>query len=91
MRLQRFIVGDDQVRLQFFFLIFLALLTGLQSIYVIDNPYFRDLLLYLGQGQISEDDIPKRTYLTESIIKAWKKDQGQFHEEMKVREARSMY
>lgn len=52
---------------------------------MIDNPHFRELLLYLGQGHVTDDEIPKRTYLTQSIIKAWKDEREQFHQEMKVR------
>ncbi|KAF9646288.1 hypothetical protein BDM02DRAFT_3271066, partial [Thelephora ganbajun] len=30
-----------------------------QSIDVIENPHFRELLLYLGQGRVTDDDIPR--------------------------------
>jgi len=56
-----------------------------QSINVIENSHFRELLLYLGQGHVTDDEIPGRTYLTESIIKAWKRERELFYQEMEVR------
>ena len=56
-----------------------------QSINIIENSHFRELLLYLGQGHVTDDEIPGQTCLTESIIKAWKQEREQFHQEMKVR------
>ena len=51
---------------------------------MIENPHFRELLLYLGQGHVTDDKIPKRTHLTERIIKTWKAEREQFYQEMKV-------
>lgn len=56
----------------------------MKSINVVDNRHFRELLQYVGQGNITEDTIPGRTYLTGSIIKAWKAEQEEFYQEMKV-------
>jgi len=56
-----------------------------QSINVVESPRFRKLLLYFGQGRATDDEIPKRTHLTEGIIQAWKKEREDFHQEMKVR------
>lgn len=56
----------------------------MQSINVIDNPHFRELLLYLGQGRIMDGEIPGRTLLTQSIMGAWREEREQFHQEMKV-------
>ena len=55
-----------------------------QSINVIEDPNFRDLVLFLGRGAYAEEDIPHRTKLTEEIIKAWKEERKQFSAEMKV-------
>jgi hypothetical protein len=56
-----------------------------QSINVIENPHFHELLLYFGQGHVTDDEIPGRTCLTENIIKAWKRERDEFYQEMKVR------
>ena len=53
---------------------------------MIDNPHFRELLLYLGQGHVTDDEIPRRTSLTASIIEAWKAEREEFYQEMKVRQ-----
>jgi hypothetical protein len=53
---------------------------------VIDNSHFRELLRYVGQDNITDIDIPGWTYLAESIMKAWKEEQEEFHQEMKVRQ-----
>jgi len=55
-----------------------------QSINIVDNPEFRELLLYFGQGRVTNSEIPARTCLTGSIIKTWKDERDQFHQEMKV-------
>jgi len=83
-RLQKFIVGDDQVCLQLFSVSFHFTHQIMQSINVIDNPHFRELLLYLGQGCITDGEIPGRTHLTQSIMQAWREEREQFHQEMKV-------
>ena len=51
---------------------------------MIDNSHFRELLRYIGQGNITDNDIPGRTYLAEGIIKAWKAEREEFYQEMKV-------
>jgi len=56
----------------------------MQSINVIENPHFRNLLLFLAQGRVLDDEIPGRTCLTESILKAWKTEREVFYQEMKV-------
>jgi len=64
----------------------LALLTTItQSISVIDNPQFRELLRFYAQGHAVDCEPPGRTCLTESIMKAWKNERDEFHQEMKVR------
>ena len=55
-----------------------------QSINVVNNPDFRDLLLYTGHGICTEDDIPHQTKLTDSIIEAWKQERKEFVNNMKV-------
>ena len=55
-----------------------------QSINVIENPHFRELLLFLAQGRVTDDEIPGRTCMTESILKTWKTEREAFYQEMKV-------
>ena len=51
---------------------------------MVENSHFRELLQYVGQGNITEDKIPEQTYMTGSIIKAWKGEQEELYQEMKV-------
>lgn len=69
-RIQEFIANSHNVRLRLF-LASLELLTRsyTQSIDLVESPCFRDLLLYLGQGRVTDDDIPKRTDLMENVAK----------------------
>lgn len=55
-----------------------------QSINVVENPHFRELLLYLAQGKCTDEEIPRRTALTSSIIEAWMDERERFYQEMKV-------
>lgn len=60
----------------------------MQSINLVESPIFRRFVVFLCQGRIGDEVIPGRTCLTESIIKAWKKEQDLFYEEMKVSQMR---
>lgn len=51
---------------------------------MVDNPNFRELLIYIGGGICTEEDIPHRTKLTSDIIEAWKEERKVFAEDMKV-------
>lgn len=64
-----FVVADDQVRCAVFSISLLLIL--FQSINVMECPEFRNLLLLL-RPDLADKDIPHRTKLRESIIKAWK-------------------
>ena len=64
-----FVVVDDQVRCAVFSILLLLIL--FQSINVMECPEFRNLLLLL-RPDLADKDIPHRTKLRESIIKAWK-------------------
>ena len=41
---------------------------------MIENSNFRELLVYIGGGTCTEEDIPHRTKFTNGIIKAWKEE-----------------
>jgi hypothetical protein len=56
----------------------------MQPINVIEDPNFRELLQFFGQGCVKDDEIPGRTHLTRSIIEAWKEERDQFYTEMQV-------
>lgn len=49
---------------------YFASLTSSQSINVMECPEFRSLLLVL-RPELADKDIPRRTKLRESVIKAW--------------------
>jgi hypothetical protein len=51
---------------------------------VVDNRGFRDLLVFVGAGTCTEEDIPHRTKLTDDIIKAWGEERKAFADDMKV-------
>ena len=51
---------------------------------VIDDPNFRELLIYVGGGVCTEEDIPHRTKFTGDIIEAWKEERKVFIDDMKV-------
>lgn len=51
---------------------------------VVDNPNFRELLIYIGSGACTEEDIPHQTRLTNDIIEAWKQERKVFADDMKV-------
>lgn len=55
-----------------------------QSINVVDDPDFRELLTYISGGACAEEDIPHRTTLTKDIIEAWKQERKVFANDMKV-------
>lgn len=55
-----------------------------QSINLVDNPNFRELLIYIGGGTCAEEDVPHRTKFTSEIIEAWKQERKVFADEMKV-------
>jgi len=44
---------------------------------MVESPRFRNLLLYLGQGHLTDDDIPRREHLSERIIEARKAEREQ--------------
>src|SRR6266850_5392979 len=66
--LARFIVTDDQVSLKLSLLY--RALTCLKSIHVVECPEFQDLCLILHET-LSNDDIPHRDKMRESIISLW--------------------
>ena len=51
---------------------------------MVNNPNFRDLLIYIGGGTCTEEDIPHRTKLMKEIIEAWKHGRAAFADDMKV-------
>ena len=51
---------------------------------MVENPNFRELLVYIGGGTCTEEDIPHRTKFTNNIIKAWKEERKSFSDDMKV-------
>lgn len=51
---------------------------------MVNNPNFRELLIYVGGGACLEEDIPHRTKLTNEIIEAWKQERKGFADDMKV-------
>ena len=51
---------------------------------MVNNPIFRELLIYIGGGMCTEEDIPHRTKFTNEIIEAWKRERKVFADDMKV-------
>lgn len=54
-----------------------------QSIYSIECPEFRELLMYLNPD-LDDEDIPHRTKLTEEILRRYKTKREELWKEMKV-------
>lgn len=50
---------------------------------LIENPKFRELLIFAGKG-CTAGDIPHRTKLTGEIIEVWKRERMEFSDDMKV-------
>ena len=80
----KFVTSNDQVYLFLWFTPGHHSLTKSQSLNLVENPIFRELLIYVGGGKCTEEDIPHRTKLTAEIIEAWKEERRQFSNEMKV-------
>ena len=51
---------------------------------MVENPNFRELLIYVSGGTCTEQDIPHRTKLTNDIMEAWKQERKAFADDMKV-------
>jgi hypothetical protein len=56
----------------------------LQSFNVLECPEFRDLLLYLGDGKISNADVPHRTKLTQMVLEEYWREYNKIKEDLKV-------
>ena len=82
--LLKFIIGDNQVHHQLLSVHSYLTCWIIQSINVVENPHFHELLWYIGQGNVTEDKIPGWTSVTRSIIMAWKGEQEELYQEMKV-------
>lgn len=86
-RLTRWIVSDDQVSVLFLRYSRCGLMLihiFVQAIRVVDNPYFRELLEYSSFGNLTDDDIPHRTKMTELIFDAYHYEKDAMKKEMNV-------
>ena len=45
---------------------------------MVKKPNFQELLVYIGGGTCTEEDILHQTKFTNDIIKAWKEEQKSF-------------
>jgi hypothetical protein len=55
-----------------------------QSINVVENPHFKELLCLLGIGNIEFKDLPGRTQITKAIFEAYHREYHLLVEELKV-------
>lgn len=51
---------------------------------VMDCPEFRDLLLYISQGYLEDEEIPRQTKVTELIGKQFKQEYIKMVERLRV-------
>ena len=90
-RLVKFVSGNDQVH-SIVCVLGEPSLIKLQSINVVDDPNFRELLTYAGGGaRCVEEDIPHWKKFTNDIIEAWKQERKVFAGEMEVRWIHEVY
>lgn len=51
---------------------------------MVNDPHFREILIYMSDGVHTEEDIPHRTKVTNDITEAWKQERKTFADDMKV-------
>ena len=51
---------------------------------MLECPEFRELMLFLGQDHINDDNIPHRNSLTRQILEEYKKEQIGIMDDLKV-------
>ncbi|KAG8938267.1 hypothetical protein FRC04_009191 [Tulasnella sp. 424] len=61
------------------------LVSNYQSINIVENRFFRELLIFVSNGTLNEDDIPHRTRITNLIRNAATLERQHMQKEMQVR------
>jgi len=84
----KWVIADYQVRSSEPMHLWSTDMNIFQSINVVECPEFWELLLYLGDGKLTDKDIPHCTKITTLILDTYKKEMEQTKEEMKRAEGR---
>lgn len=82
-RLMKYIVVDDQVCAVSNIVLKADYLT--QAYRIVDNPFFRELLMYSSWGRLEEKDIPHRTKMRDLILNAYHVEYEALKTELKVK------